>query len=218
MGSNSTVAAMRPIHQIPSNLTVQVNGTPWDLGTIPGNYAATSIRFYKLSYDPTRTISGVTKYGVYPRFLSGSGNYTSRSDITQFMTDLWSNTLGNPDYPIDASIAPSINLDNKSYIVVQLDNNYEWTFLQNETAVKTGGDLTAKYFGLAHYASGSNQPQNTAPSSCKVISFATGLPAAAALGRYDSFNFYLGFDTSVGTIPMIMDPEIKNRGGTGPGQ
>lgn len=199
----------------PLGMVPLINGNTYDLGTLPGGYTAPCIRYYILSYSSTRPSGMTVAKGFYPSFLSGSGNYP-RSDIAQFVTDVvQGNPLGTP-YTIDATVAPSIYLNSKAYVVIQLDPQYEWNFLAAYNAVKVGdSSLSTKYFGLLHYADGSSVGQSPAPASCKMISFATGAPLNVGS---DLFNLYLGFDQASGTVPMVLDPEIKNRGGTGPGQ
>jgi len=213
-------AARQPMVEFPattaSEFTAEssplTGGSMYPLGDLPSGYTAQSIRYYKLGFSPTRISGGGTANGLYPFFDSAvSWHYTGRNNLNTFIADLVAgNPLGVPTV-MDLTVAPSIYLNWKSYVVIDLVETIEWNFCENDKAVTVGiSSLSSKYFGLLHYAPASTQGMPNAPGSCKRISFATGMPLTSGSDR---FNLNLQFDQTLGTIPVIIDPEIKNRGG-----
>jgi hypothetical protein len=180
-------------------------------------------QYYKLGFsvDPATNNLAFT-------FSPGCGyrELQSQADLDQFVVDF---TAGSPkvkDFKVKEP-GPHFTLFDKAYIAIELDRG-NWRFMNNHPGITIGPNHTpnanpkAAYFKLVHIdengdPTGSKTPVSPGPA-CRKMYF--GVNPRKSTGNTetdkDRFNLFFEIDQDNHVLPLILDPDIKNQGGTDP--
>ncbi|HEY1629953.1 MAG TPA: nucleotide synthetase [Rhizomicrobium sp.] len=172
----------------------------------PSGWEAEEIVYYKLGV----TLSG----GLQFVYLPGSG-VAKGGDIDAFIVGL---LAGKPPGAIPFARlgdAPNLIIRKSCYVVLQLDPSLNWQYLSDEPGLMTVEDLPGRYFDLTQVAMDGKETEGEAPPAGAVcqIAYFGALAQASEQGRIDPYNLYVELTTDPKqTIPIIVDPDIKNDG------
>ncbi len=184
-------------------------------------WTAKRILYYHINFR-----SGVHLNFEYDLNVSGlkKGSNFTEADVENFATGLVAGpAAGLTRFKADAEVGPHLRVTHPCYVVIELNRrNRFWSFLPEAPALKTTGTrLTDRYTGLVHVGDNGNRYRNAAPvldeTRCRIVYFAVRdprTPTGNDKADADPFNLYLLFDQADGkALPMVLDPDIKNRGG-----
>ena len=179
---------------------------------LPGNWKSEVILYRQINCY-------LTNEGIQFEFSAKEDNTTaSLNNFIKGIRDRPPMALGR-ESPLD------IKVSKRCYVVFQLSGEYNWTFDPRHDAVTTKNRRETTYFGLKHVRPRRLGDPIGAPvvatdgyiEDCKIAYFAVE-PSSKA--RKDPFNLHvrLGQVSNEGIprgdIVIIIDPDIRNTGGT----
>lgn len=197
---------------------------------LPTNWAPKIVQYYRLGLLFSQPQPPQTLPSLSFRFTPGCGYRLINSD-SDFDTFIAQAKLGQPNVTPFKVVerGPHFTIFNQGYVVIQLEL-YNWRFLSAHPAITIGTNHTPNgaalaYFLLTHIddqgvpSTGSSPPSSTG-RSCRLIHFGVDPRPKSSTDPsmdIDRFNLYFDLDQGFGDVlPLILDPDIKNDGGSDP--
>ncbi len=175
-------------------------------GPIPPGWTPEFYLYYRLGLELN---NGILRF----RYLPGSGLADIvAGGVSDFARQVVAGKA-TVRTPLSAlHFAPHIWAARKCYVVIELDSTMNWRFSSDSAGLFLKTAAPAQYFALAHMDS-ENVAGNRAPPPpkiCRVLYFGV---SPLTTGD-DAFALHVQFDLGFNKLlDIIIDPDIKNRGG-----
>ena len=139
-----------------------------------------------------------------------------RIDIDEFIEEIRNPPPPPPEFmatynPLDLEIKASC------YVVLELDRDLKWTFDAVRSGVTLKDATDDPYYGrLTYVADNGTKGPNPLPG-CRIVHFAAKVRTEE---NKDPFNLVVGLEqisptNVIGSIAILIDPDIRNTGGSG---